>query len=143
MVHRAPLVEGNVNNEPVAREIGYRSMQIFQGESTIRSPALYVAAWAPPAALLAGMSFGPMMAAPSSAFRATGILEQRVAATRSLTAFAGRFFFSPTARRGTDGGQQNTAGLPLVYETRDVAGEKWVEVSEPGFGDAGTLGFFR
>jgi hypothetical protein len=140
MVHRAPLVEGNVNNEPVAREIGYRSMQIFQGESDPK-PALYVAAWASGRAP-GGHIIRTYDGRTFERVSRYGILEQRVAATRSLTAFAGRFFFSPTARRGTDGGQQNTAGLPLVYETRDVAGEKWVEVSEPGFGDAGNLGIF-
>ena len=40
MVHRAPLVESNAGGEPVSREIGYRSMQVFQAE--IRSKACTV-----------------------------------------------------------------------------------------------------
>jgi hypothetical protein len=140
MVHRAPEVEGNVNGEPVSREIGYRAMQVFRSPSDPK-PALYVAAWA------SGRAPGGhiMRSYDGRVFeRVTsyGLLKQRVAGTRCLTAFAGRFFFSPTAQRGTDGGQANTAGLPLVYETDDIAGDNWVPANEPGFGDAGNLGIF-
>ena len=45
MVYRSPLVESSASGM-VAREMGYRSMAVFQGESDPK-PALYVAAWAP------------------------------------------------------------------------------------------------
>jgi hypothetical protein len=73
-----------------------------------------------------------------------GIFEQPVSATRSLTSFRDRMFFSPTARRLTErtGGQANNAGVPLVFESRDPAAQTWLEASEPGFGDSGNLGIF-
>jgi hypothetical protein len=146
MVHRAPLVEGNVRGEPVSREIGYRSMQVFQGEADPK-PALYVAAWASgraPGGHILRTYDGRVFERVSR----YGILEQHVQATRCLTAFAGRIFFSPTAQRasaragGEDGSQQNTGGLPVVFETRDVAGGKWIAASEPGCGDPGNLAIF-
>jgi hypothetical protein len=52
-------------------------------------------------------------------------------------------FFSPTAHRAADlpGSQQNIA-LPLIFESRDPAGQEWTKVNEPGFGDIGNLGIF-
>jgi len=147
MVHRAPLVESNVvGGEPVSREIGYRSMQVFQGESDPK-PALYIAAWA------SGRAPGGhiMRTYDGRVFERVsryGIIEQHCQATRSLAAFGGRMFFSPTAQRavdrkgGEDGSQQNTGGLPVVFESRDVASDKWTPASEPGFGDPGNLGIF-
>jgi hypothetical protein len=146
MVHRAPLVESNAGGEPVSREIGYRSMQVFQAESDPK-PALYVAAWA------SGRAPGGhiMRTYDGRTFeRASryGILKHHVQATRCLTAFAGRVFFSPTSQPavnrtgGEDGSQQNTAGLPLVFESRDITTQKWVAASKPGFGDRGNLGIF-
>jgi len=146
MVYRAPLVESNAGGEPVSREIGYRSMQVFQGESDPK-PALYVAAWASSRAP-GGHIMRTYDGRTFERVSRYGILERRVGATRCLTTIAGRIFFSPTAQSaserpgGNDGSQQNTAGLPLVFETRDVAGEKWLAASEPGFGDPGNLAIF-
>jgi hypothetical protein len=140
MVHRAPLVDGSAGSERVAREIGYRSMQVFQGE-TDPKPALYVAAWAPGRAP-GGHIMRTYDGRTFERISRYGILEQRVGATRCLTSFGGRIFFSPTAGRGAEGGQQNTAGLPIVFESRDPAAEDWRQASESGFGDASNLGIF-
>jgi hypothetical protein len=146
MVHRAPLVESIAGGQPVSREIGYRSMQVFQGESDPK-PALYVAAWASSRAP-GGHIMRTYDGRTFERVSPYGIFDHRVQATRCLTVFAGRFFLSPTAQPfadrpgGEDGSQQNTAGLPLVFETRDIAGGKWVAASSPGFGDPENLGIF-
>jgi hypothetical protein len=139
MVFRAPMVDGSDGN-PVPREIGYRSMVVFQGKSD-SGPALYISAWAPgraPGGLLLRTYDGRDFEAVSD----YGILDTPISTTRCLTAFKDRLFFAPTARRGTEGGQQNTAGLPLVFASDDPAGRQWTPVSEPGFGEAGNLGIF-
>ena len=139
MAYRAPLVEG-AEGQMVPREIGYRSMAIYQS-ATDPEPALYIAAWAPgraPGAHLLrtydGVTFD----------RVTkyGILDTPTSVTRCLTVIGDKLFFAPTARRGSDGGQQNTAGLPIVFETTDPSTDVWTEVSEPGFGDLGNMGIF-
>ncbi len=140
MVFRAPLVDSVAGSGRVPREIGYRSMEVFQGPSDPK-PALYVAAWAPgraPGGLILrsydGREFEPITR--------YGILDTPISTTRCLVSLGGRMFFAPTARRGTDGSQQNTAGVPLVFESPDPAGGEWLPVSEPGFGDPGNLGIF-
>jgi hypothetical protein len=140
MVFRAPVVDSVAGPGKVPREIGYRSMEVYQSPSD-PEPALYIAAWAPgraPGGLIIrtydGRNFDPVTP--------YGILETRVATTRSLVALGGRMFFAPTGQRGTDGGQQNVAGVPIVFECREPAREKWIPVSEPAFGDPGNLGIF-
>jgi len=139
MVFRAPLVDGSDGN-PVPREIGYRSMEIFQGPND-PEPALYVSAWAPgraPGGLILrsydGKSFDPVTD--------YGILDTPISTTRSLTAFNDKLYFAPTARRGTGGGQQNSAGLPVVFECEDPDSKNWIAANPFGFGDEGNLGIF-
>jgi hypothetical protein len=139
MVHRAPMIDG-ADGRPVPREIGYRSMTLFQapGDS---APALYISTWAPgraPGGLLLrttdGRTFDPVTP--------YGITDPPFSTTRSLTPFRGRLHFAPTARRGSDGAQQNTAGLPLVFCSATPGEGDWQEANEPGFGDPGNLGIF-
>ena len=140
MVFRAPLVDG-IGGGKVPREIGYRSMQIFQGADD-PAPALYISAWAPgraPGGLIMRTYDGRQFDQISR----YGILETApISTTRCLTAFKGRMFFSPTAKRGSDGAQQNTTGLPVVFESRDPASNEWLEASDFGFGDNSNLGIF-
>lgn len=140
MVFRAPAVEG-IGGAPVAREIGYRSMEVYQGPND-PEPALYIATWAPgraPGGLILrtydGRNFEPVTP--------WGMIDgQQISTTRNLTSFKGRLHFSPTARRGTDGGQQNTAGLPVIYAAADPASGEWEAVNESGWGDPANLGIF-
>lgn len=138
-VLRAPEVEG-ADGQMVPREIGYRSMEIYQGPND-PEPALYIATWAPgraPGGLILrttdGRNFEPVTD--------YGIIKPAISTTRSLTAFKGRLHFAPTARRGTDGGQQNTAGLPIIFAAEDPTGGEWVAVNDAGFGDPGNMGIF-
>ena len=141
MVFRSPKVQGDAGYM-VAREMGYRSMAVLQAESDPK-PALYVAAWSPGHAP-GGNILRSYDGRTFDCITRAGILEQPVSATRSLTAFDGRMFFSPTARRAADrpGSQQNTAGMPFVFESRDPAAQEWTVVNEPGFGDPGNLRIF-
>lgn len=139
MVFRAPMVEG-LDGRPVPREIGYRSMEVYQGPGDAE-PALYVSAWAPgraPGGLILrstdGHSFEPITP--------YGITDPPFSVTRSLTTFKGRMHFAPTARRGSDGGQQNSAGLPLIFASDTPEAGDWQPVNPPGFEDAGNMGIF-
>ncbi len=139
MVFRAPLVDGKDGGQ-VPREFGYRAMVVFKGDSD-PAPALYISAWAPgraPGGLIL-RSYDGIEFLPVTDY---GILEPPISTTRCLAAFKGRLFFSPTARRGSDGGQQNTAGLPRIFETHDPAAKVWTPVNRPGFGEPGNLGIF-
>lgn len=141
MAYRSPLVQSSAGGL-VASEMGYRSMAVFQGESDPK-PALYVAAWAPRRAP-GGNILRSYDGRTFERVTRPGILEQSIQATRSLTTFNHRMFFSPTAHRAADlpGSQQNVGGLPLIFESRDPGGQKWTAVNEPGFGDLGNLGIF-
>jgi len=139
LTQRAPLVPG-VDGKPVSREIGYRSMAVFQGKSD-PEPALYVSTWAPgraPGGLLI-QTFDGEHFVPVTPY---GILDTPIQTTRSLLAFQDRLFFSPTARKGSDGSQQNTAGLPIVFESDDPVSGRWLATSPPGFGEPGNEGVF-
>ncbi|MEM9761410.1 MAG: hypothetical protein AAF968_02665 [Pseudomonadota bacterium] len=139
MVFRAPMVEGT-DGRPAPREIGYRSMAVFQGTGDAE-PALYVSAWAPGRAQgglilrsTDGTSFEPVTP--------YGIIDPPFSTTRSLTPFKGRMHFAPTAKRGTDGGQQNSVGQASIYASDTPEAGDWQPVNEPSFGDAGNLGVF-
>lgn len=124
----------------VARETGFRSMAVFQGESD-PEPALYAASWAvsrSPGALLLRSSDGTRFE-PVSPY---GIIEGLpVTATRVLIPFKDRLFTSPTGTRGFDVKFViNVSGNPVIYESRDPATGRWTPVNEPGFGDPDNQG---
>lgn len=142
-VFRAPIVTGTDGTE-VARDIGYRSMEVFHGSAT-EKPALYVSTWAPgraPGGALIlrstdGRSFVPVTP--------HGITDASFSTTRSLTSFRGRMHFAPTGQRDTqgkgDGAQQNFA-RPQIYASATPEAGDWEVVNEPAFGDPGNLGIF-
>jgi hypothetical protein len=142
LAFRSPRIKGISSAGMVAREMGYRSMAVFHGACDPK-PALYAAGWAPGTAP-GGHILRSYDGQTFEAVTRPGIFEQPVSATRSLTSFRDRMFFSPTARRLTErtGGQANNAGVPTVFESRDPAAQNWTEASEPGFGDSGNLGIF-
>jgi hypothetical protein len=138
MVYRAPMVEG-VGGGEVPREIGYRSMLVFQGPET-GEPALYVSTWAPgraPGGLLLRTTDGETFE-PVTPY---GVIEPPFSTTRSLTEFRGRMHFAPTAQRGQSGGQQNVA-RPQIYASAHPEAGDWEPVNIPGFEDPGNLGIF-
>jgi hypothetical protein len=136
-VHQAPMVYGT-DGTYMSRELGYRAMTVFQGESD-PEPALYVSTWSRSLGeglqilrTLDGEHFEPV--------GPPGIVGLPVTSTRSLVPFKGRLFTSPT---GAPAGRQNASGYALVYETRDPAKGNWVQCNVNGFGDPMNLGIFE
>lgn len=135
-VMRAPLVMGS-EGEMVPRNVGYRAMTVFQGESD-HEPALYVATTSPgrgPGALILRSEDGENFY-PVSEY---GIIGLPVVSIRVLVPFQGKLFTSPTGSRG---GKPNQTGVPVVYESRDPAKGQWQAASLPGFGDPGNEAVF-
>jgi hypothetical protein len=136
-VHQAPMVYGT-DGTYMSRELGYRAMTVFQGESD-PEPALYVSTWSRSLGeglqilrTLDGENFEPV--------GPPGIVGLPVTSTRSLVPFKGRLFTSPT---GATAGRQNASGYALVFETRDPVKGDWLLCNENGFGDPTNLGIFE
>lgn len=134
---RSPMVEG-LENEIVPREIGYRAMCVFQGESD-PEPMLYAATTSP------GRGLGALIlrSADGQHFEPVsryGILGLPVTTVRTLVSFKGRLFTAPT---GTRGGNVNYGMIPIVYESRDPLNGNWTEASTSGFGDPGNQSIFE
>jgi hypothetical protein len=135
-VFRSPMVFGTDGTE-MSRDIGYRAIAVFQGESD-PEPALYVGTWS------AGRGPGPLVIRSLDGENFTivseyGIVGLPITTTRLLIPFKNRLFTSPTAAKG---GKMNTSGVPVIYESRDPAKGKWQPVSLPGFGEDENLGTF-
>jgi len=133
----APVIAGK-DGQPVARELGYRGMTVFQGPRD-REPALYVATWAPSKAR------GPLVLRSEDGYTFTsvsqmGLADPTVSAFRSLVSFNGRLYITPVGRAG---GKPNTPDNPVVMQTDDPVAGAWRVVSVPGFGDAGNLTVFE
>ncbi|MGZ9809209.1 hypothetical protein ACXN5S_01975 [Pseudoroseicyclus sp. H15] len=136
---RAPMIEGTDGN-PAPREIGYRSMAVFKAPGDAQE-ALYISSWSP------GRSHGGLILKSTDGetfepITRYGITDPPFSTTRSLTPFKGKIHFAPTARRGTDGSQQNATGDAAVFAGDTTDPDGWVLVNEPGFGDPGNLGVF-
>jgi len=133
---RSPMVMGS-EGELVTRDMGYRAMTVFQGESDIE-PVIYMATTSPgrgPGSLILRSEDGENFE-PASEY---GILGLPIVSTRLLVPFQGRLFTSPT---GTRGFQPNISGVPVVYESRNPAQGKWQAASLPGFGEPDNEGVF-
>ncbi len=128
-VMRAPRVMGTTGEE-VDRDIGYRAMSVFQGESDAE-PALYVSTWSPsraPRPVILRSEDGENFSVVSE----PGIIGLPIASTRLLVPFKGRLFTSPT---GIVRGSPNKSVVPVLYESRDPAKGQWQAASLPGFGE--------
>lgn len=142
-VFKAPLVTG-IDGTQVARDIGYRSMEVFHGSAT-EKPALYVSTWAPGRAPGGGLILRTTDGKTFEPVTPHGITDGSFSTTRSLTTFRDKMHFAPTGQRDTkglgDGAQQNFA-RPQIYASPAPEEGGWVIVNEPGFGDKGNLGIF-
>jgi hypothetical protein len=132
--YRAPFIQG-VDGDEFARDLGYRAMVVFQGESD-PEPALYVASWSRsrgngPEILrcIDGETFETL---PNPQFRSQD-KELVVTAIRALVPYKGRLFTAPT---GASKGNVNVAWTSLIFETRDPSSGVWRSVNDPGFESA-------
>ena len=134
---RSPMIEGT-DGTRVPREMGYRCMAVFQGESDDR-PVLYCGTYAS----VKGQGAQILRSADGEVFepvpRPEGFGELTIT-LRLLVPFKGRLFTSPTGRAG---GNPNLSISTVVYETRDPVHHPWTAASEPGFGDRDNVTVFE
>jgi hypothetical protein len=115
-----------------ARDLGYRVMTIFQGESD-PEPALYVVSWSRSRGngpeILRSVD-GEIFETLSNPRFKSDDPNLVVTAIRTLVTYKGRLFTAPT---GASKGNVNAAFTSLVFETRDPASGVWRSVNDPGF----------
>lgn len=136
-VHQAPMVVGSEGDE-ISRELGYRAMVVFQGESDTE-PVLYLANWSRSrgeGALILRSEDGKNFLPVSQ----PGLIGLKFTSTRLLVPFKGKLFTAPT---GSAGGKHNISGVPFICESRDPAKGEWQIVNEPGFGDPSNQAIFE
>jgi hypothetical protein len=136
-VSRSPMIDGS-QGAPVPRDMSYRCMTVFQGESDDR-PALYCGTYA------SARGDGAHILRTTDGDEFVQTLRPTdfggsVITVRFLVAFKGRLFTSPT---GVAGGNPNAAFRAVIYETRDPVRQPWVAVNELGFGDPGNVSVFE
>lgn len=135
-VFQAPMIIGS-EAEPMSRELGYRSMVVFQGKSDGK-PALYTSTWSRSrgsGSLMMRSSDGKNFAIVSK----PGLIGLPITSVRSLLPFKGRLFMAPASVAGS----ANISGVPVIYESRDPAKGEWRPVNEPGFGDPNNLTIYE
>lgn len=133
---RSPLITGR-DGSTVPRELGYRGMTAFQGESD-ESPALYISTYAS----ARGYGCNILRAIDGENFEPIPMPKEFgdfVLTLRLLVPFKGRLFTSPTGRAG----DPNASNFAAVFETRDPKRGEWRMVNEPAFGDRGNLSVFE
>jgi len=120
------------------REIGYRSMVVFQGASD-SAPALYVSSISNVGSLILRSDDGEHFVPVSQ----RGLENNDIWSLRTLVPFRGRLYTSPTGRIGAELIDRNIAETPIVLEGPDPAAASWKQVSEIGFGDPTNRGIFE
>ncbi|WP_218082753.1 hypothetical protein [Anthocerotibacter panamensis] len=136
-VFQSPMVMSNVG-EPMARELGFRGMNVFQGTSDPR-PVLYTSTWSRsrgPGPLILRSEDGRDFVPVSE----PGIVGLPITSLRLLVPFKDRLFIAPS---GAAKGMANASGVPLIFESKDPASGKWTVVNEMGFGDPTNLTIFE
>jgi hypothetical protein len=148
-VYRSPMVTGRLGDS-IPREIGYRGMIVFQGESD-PEPALYISTVSSNRSGKAsrilrsqdGLTFEPC-SAPGLGY------SDEILSFRFLEEFRGRLYTSPIGRHRKKTATSskftsstvNATVYPVVFESKDPASGHWYPVSEPGFGHPNNLVVF-
>lgn len=130
--YQAPMVTDPNDGCRYSRDLGYRAMCVFQGESDPQA-ALYVASWSRSRGqgpeILRSLNGRDFETLPNPCF--TSRQEHLVVtAIRTLAPFKGRLFTAPT---GASQGNVNVAWNSLIFESRDPASGQWRSVNDPGF----------
>jgi hypothetical protein len=140
-VFTSPMTAGRTG-EWVARDIGYRSMAVFQGPNDSDS-ALYVCSWSSskgePPLILRSTDGSTFEEVPRPDWGDPTINTFRV-----LVPFKERLFTTPTGRtEGYGRAAECISDVPIVFETNDPKRGDWKQVSAPGFGDRNNLTIFE
>ncbi len=135
-LQRAPLVVGS-HGELMSRDLGYRGMVIFQGESD-KSPCLYLTNWS------RSNGNGPSLlrCEDGNTFEVASqpkFGEMLVNSIRTLVPFNNRLFVAPT---GAGKGNPNVS-LPVIYESHDPSMGNWKLANPVGFGDSSNRVIFE
>lgn len=133
---RSPWIDAD--GERLPRELGYRGMCVFKGESDAQD-CLYVATYAP------ARGFGTRILRSEDGRDFSEIpmpagFDRSIITLRLVVPFKGRLFTSPTGRAG---GNPNISGEAVIYASSDPAGGNWEQVNLPGFGDPKNIGVFE
>ncbi|MCA0045079.1 hypothetical protein [Celeribacter litoreus] len=128
----------DVDGEKLPREVGYRGMCVFKGESDDEEH-LYVATFTP------ARGFGTRIYRTSDGDNYEEIpmpdgFDRSIITLRLIVPHKGWLFTSPT---GKAGGEVNTSGNAIIYGTKDPAKGEWKEINTPGFGRAKNIGIFE
>lgn len=133
---RSPWIDAD--GEKLPRELGYRGMCVFQGE-TDDHPHLYVATYAP----ARGFGARILRSADGKSFEEIPMPEgfdPSIITLRLIVPHRGWLFTSPT---GTAGGNPNASGRAVIYGSTDPARGDWQLVNTPGFGRGKNIGVFE
>ena len=136
MTSQSPLIDAN--GEILPREIGYRAMCVFKGDSD-SADHLYVSTYTP----ARGQGARILRSADGSHFDPVPMPEgfsTKVTTLRLIIPFKGRLFTSPT---GMAGGNVNATGSAIIFAASDPASGNWEVVNLPGFGDRENVGIFE
>jgi hypothetical protein len=136
-VYQSPMFRSDEGDE-FSRELGYRGMVVFQGESD-NEPALYTSTWS------RSRGLGPLILRSDNGktfepVSKPGLIGLPITSLRLLVPFKGRLFTAPT---GAARGNPNTSGVPVIYESSDPAQGEWQPINEPGFGDLNNRTIFE
>lgn len=136
MSAQSPWIDAD--GEKLPRELGYRGMCVFKGDSD-RQDCLYVATYAP------ARGFGTRILRSEDGHSFEEIpmpagFDRSIITLRLVVPFKGKIFTSPT---GTAGGNPNYAGDAVIYAASDPASGNWEPVNVPHFGDPENIGVFE
>jgi len=123
--------------ESFGREMGVRSMRVFQGPSDA-APCLYAGTLSIRGGLILrsedGRNFEPVID--------PGMGDDRIMSFRGLVAHEGLFFASPAGTISATGIDRNLAPSAIVHVSRDPAKGSFVPACAPSFGDPTNRGVF-
>lgn len=136
LAYRSPMIPGK-KGEPAPRDLGYRGMTVFQGQSDSK-PMLYVSTMS---TVLRGCAAHVLRSEDGLNFEPAcepGIGNPRISTFRELVAFDG-YLYAPPAGEGI---QFNSNRTGVLMRSRDPAPGNWEVACDLGFGDATNNGIF-
>lgn len=136
MAYRSPMIPGK-QGEPAPRDLGYRGMTVFQGDSDPK-PVLYVSTMS---TVLRGCAAHVLRSEDGLNFEPAsepGIGNDRISTFRELVSFDG-YLYAPPAGEGI---QFNSNRTGVIKRSRDPKPGNWEVAMDVGFGDPNNNGVF-
>lgn len=135
--YTSPDIPGKQGRD-VPRDLGYRGMTVFQGESD-DEPALYVGAIS---TVLRGAAARLLRSSDGEHFEAVGepgLGNPNVSTLRAMTGFDGHLYVPPAG----EGTTFNSNRASLIMRSADPVHGSWLPACEPGFADEENTGIFE